>query len=48
VTQDLLIGMGFGARMFIFGLPFKFDVAWSFDTNNFSIPKYYISLGGDF
>jgi hypothetical protein len=48
VTQDLLIGVGFGARMFFFGLPFKFDVAWSFDTNNFSVPKYYISLGGDF
>jgi len=48
VTQDLLIGTGFGVRMFLFGLPFKFDVAWSYTVNNFSIPKYYLSLGGDF
>ena len=48
VTQDLLIGTGFGARMILFGLPLKFDVAWSFNGIDFSIPKYYISLGGDF
>jgi len=48
VTQDLLIGTGFGARIIMFGLPLKFDVAWSFDGEIFSIPKYYISLGGDF
>ena len=48
VTQDLLIGTGFGVRMFLFGLPFKFDVAWSYMVNNFSMPKYYFSLGGDF
>ncbi len=48
VTQDLLIGTGFGARMILFGLPLKFDVAWSYNGNTFSIPKYYISLGGDF
>ena len=48
VTQDLLIGTGFGARIIMFGLPLKFDVAWSFNGESFSIPKYYISLGGDF
>lgn len=48
VTQDLLIGTGFGARLILFGLPLKFDVAWSFNGSDFSIPKYYISLGGDF
>ena len=48
VANDLLIGTGFGARVILFGLPLKFDVAWSFDGQLFSIPKYYISLGGDF
>ncbi len=48
VTQDLLIGTGFGVRLFFFGLPLKIDVAWSFTYDNFSPPKYYFSLGGDF
>ncbi|MGE5313134.1 MAG: peptidase MA family metallohydrolase [Acidobacteriota bacterium] len=48
VTQDLLIGMGTGLRFFIFGLPLKMDVAWSYDLHGFSVPKYYFSLGGDF
>jgi len=48
VMQDLLVGTGFGARIIMFGLPLKFDVAWAFNGQTFSIPKYYISLGGDF
>ena len=48
VTQDLLIGTGMGLRMFLFGLPLKIDVAWSYTGEGFSIPKYYFSLGGDF
>ncbi len=48
VTQDLLIGTGMGIRMFLFGLPLKIDVAWSYNGDGFSIPKYYFSLGGDF
>ncbi|MEW5798180.1 MAG: biopolymer transporter Tol [Bacteroidota bacterium] len=48
VTQDLLIGTGMGVRMFLFGLPLKIDVAWSYTGEGFSIPKYYFSLGGDF
>jgi outer membrane protein assembly factor BamA len=48
VTKDLLIGTGFGARMILLGLPFKFDVAWSFNIDGFSVPKYYISLGTDY
>lgn len=47
-TQDLLIGTGMGVRMFFLGLPLKIDVAWSYDGEGFSIPKYYFSLGGDF
>jgi Tol biopolymer transport system component len=48
VNVDMLIGTGFGVRMFLFGLPLKIDVAWSYTGEGFSIPKYYFSLGGDF
>jgi len=47
-TENLLIGTGFGARANLFGFPFKFDVAWNYNLNKFSSPKYYISLGYDF
>ena len=47
-TQDLLLGTGFGTRIVMFGFPLKFDVAWAYDMNKFSPPKYYISLGLDF
>jgi hypothetical protein len=48
VSQDLLIGTGMGVRMFFLGLPLKIDVAWSYNGDGFSTPKYYFSLGGDF
>jgi Tol biopolymer transport system component len=48
VPQDLLIGTGMGVRMFFLGLPLKIDVAWSYNGDGFSTPKYYFSLGGDF
>ena len=47
-TNDLLVGTGFGARANLFGFPFKFDVAWRYNMDKFSNPKYYISLGYDF
>ena len=47
-TKDLLVGMGFGTRIFLLYFPLKFDVAWSYDMQKFSMPKYYISLGADF
>ncbi|MEO8446035.1 MAG: biopolymer transporter Tol [bacterium] len=47
-TNDLLLGTGFGARANLFGFPFMFDVAWNYNLNKFSSPKYYISLGYDF
>ena len=47
VTDDLLIGMGTGLRLYFLFL-WKFDVAWKYDLNKFSKPKYYISLGLDF
>jgi Tol biopolymer transport system component len=47
VTKDLLLGTGFGLRMnFIF--LWRFDVAWSYDMQSFSKPKYYWSIGLDF
>ncbi len=47
-TKDLLIGMGVGTRLFFMYFPLKFDVAWSYDMQRFSKPKYYISIGADF
>ncbi|RPI15426.1 MAG: biopolymer transporter Tol [Ignavibacteriae bacterium] len=47
-TKDLLLGMGIGARIFLLYFPIKFDVAWSYDLQKFSKPKYYISIGADF
>jgi Tol biopolymer transport system component len=48
VSRDLLMGMGCGTRIAMFGLPFKFDVAWNYDLNKFSQPKYYFSLALDY
>jgi len=47
-TRDLLMGTGVGTRIALFGMPFKFDVAWNYDLNKFSSPKYYFSLALDF
>jgi Tol biopolymer transport system component len=47
-AKDLLIGMGVGARLFFLYFPLKFDVAWSYDLQKFSKPKYMISIGADF
>lgn len=48
ITQDLLMGMGFGVRIFLLYFPMKFDVAWSYDLQKFSMPKFYFSMGADF
>ncbi len=47
-SQDLLTGTGFGARIFFLYFLVRFDVAWAYNFNTFSQPKYYISLGTDF
>jgi len=47
VTKDLLLGTGFGLRFYFIFL-WRFDVAWSFDMQSFSKPKYYWSMGLDF
>jgi len=47
ITDDLLVGLGTGFRLYFLFL-WKFDVAWSYDLQKFSKPRYYISLGLDF
>lgn len=47
ITNDLLVGTGFGIRLYMMFL-WKFDVAWTYDGENYSVPKYYISIGLDF
>lgn len=46
-SKDLLTGTGFGTRLNFLGFPVMFDVAWAYNFNRFSKPKYYISLGYD-
>jgi Tol biopolymer transport system component len=48
VSRDLLMGMGTGARIFFLGFLLRFDVAWAWNVDSFSPPKYYLSLGTDF
>ncbi|MCL5020094.1 MAG: hypothetical protein M1339_00200 [Bacteroidetes bacterium] len=47
-TRDLLIGTGVGARMVILYFLLRLDIAWSYNLQHFSAPKYYFSLGYDF
>ena len=48
VTQDLLIGSGFGARVPFLYFVLRFDEAWQYDIQGFHNPTFYFSLGGDF
>lgn len=48
VTKDLLMGTGVGARLYFLYFLLRFDVAWAYNVDNFSRPKFYISLGADF
>jgi len=48
VTEDLLIGTGLGARIYVLSMLLRFDVGWQFLGSGFSPPKYYFSLGLDF
>jgi hypothetical protein len=42
------MGMGTGARIFFLAFLVRFDVAWAWNVDGFSEPKYYLSLGADF
>ncbi len=46
-SQDLLIGTGVGFRLYLIFL-WKLDIAWKYDLDKFSAPRYYISIGLDF
>ena len=47
MTDQLLVGMGFGFRMnFIF--LWRFDWAWQYNLQGFTEPKFYLSMGFDF
>jgi Tol biopolymer transport system component len=47
VMKDLLTGMGYGVRVVFLGFLLKFDVAYAYDLQSFSTPKFYFSLGPD-
>jgi len=47
VSKDLLIGTGVGFRLYMLFL-WRLDVAWKYDLNKFSEPRYLISIGLDF
>jgi Tol biopolymer transport system component len=46
--QDLLVGTGYGVRMILMGFLVKLDIAYAYNLQGFSSPKYYFSLGEDF
>ncbi len=48
VYHDLLVGTGFGLRMWFLGFPLKFDTAWAYQGAGFSTPKFYFSIGAEF
>ncbi|NBO69717.1 MAG: hypothetical protein EBU66_04835 [Bacteroidetes bacterium] len=47
-SGDLLMSAGVGIRTFLFGLPFRVDVAWRNEHLGWSMPQWLFSLGGDF
>ncbi len=47
VTKDLLIGTGIGLRVYMLFL-WRLDVAWKYNIDKFSQPRYYLSIGLDF
>lgn len=47
VTKDLLLGTGVGFRLYMLFL-WRLDIAWKYDLDKFSTPRYYLSIGLDF
>lgn len=45
---DLLLGLGFGLRTVLIGLPFRYDVAWPRYYDGLGKPIHYFSIGIDF
>jgi len=48
LSKGMLVGTGFGARTVVIFFLLRFDVAWAYDFEGFSDPKYYFSIGVDF
>lgn len=48
LSKGMLVGTGFGARTVVIFFLLRFDVAWAYDFEGFSKPKYYFSIGVDF
>ena len=48
VTKDLLMGTGVGARLYFLYFLLRFDVAWAYNIDHFTKPKFYFSIGADF
>ncbi len=45
--DDLFMGYGIGARVVMFGMLVKYDVAWQYDGSKSSRSRHYISFGLD-
>jgi Tol biopolymer transport system component len=48
IFDDLFTGYGTGVRAAFFGFLWRFDIAWKYDYNGWSDPRYYWSFGLDF
>lgn len=48
ISKDLLMGTGVGARVYFLYFLLRFDVAWAYNVDHFSKPKFYFSIGADF
>ncbi|HAE87211.1 TPA: hypothetical protein DCG86_04220, partial [Candidatus Marinimicrobia bacterium] len=46
--QDLIASTGTGIRIYLGYFLLRIDMAWEYDGNGFSKPRYLFSLGGDF
>jgi outer membrane protein assembly factor BamA len=47
ITKNLLLGTGVGFRLYMLFL-WRVDIAWKYNLNSFSAPRYYLSIGLDF
>jgi len=48
LSKGMLVGTGFGARSYVIFFLLRFDVAWAYDFEGLSKPKYYFLIGFDF
>ncbi len=48
LTDNILMGTGFGIRTFLLGFPIRLDFAWPYDGSEFGDAKTYVSIGLDF